>query len=158
MLTIHYVLFFVWTILGVLSVAFAASILLSIRRRRRANLPHFPFDHKLAVAAIFTAMFALTIVGTTAVQLWPSSTFSWAFLVLVNVLLQPFLLRGMKSGLFELCMTIRGRVADTGEVDHELNNLPLRERRWRLWPRAIGEMLLTALTAGWSFACLSPFF
>jgi hypothetical protein len=155
---ILYVSFFLCTVLAVLSAAEFASTLLSIRRRRRANLPHSSFEDKCAAVMFGSALLTLTGMGITAVELWPSSAFSWAFLVLVNVLLQPLFLLAMTFGIFNLSKTIRGRVESAGKVDHELANPSLREHRRRLWPRTIGDMVMTSLFAGWSFACLSPFF
>lgn len=106
--TILYVSFFTWTVLGVLSTGCFAFLALSIRRRRRANLPRCSFDDKLAAAALGTMLLALPATAITAVGLWPSSALSWGFLILVNLLLQPLFLRVMKNGLCELSLAIRG--------------------------------------------------
>jgi hypothetical protein len=158
MLTIVSVSFFVCTVLAILSAAWFVSTLLSILRRHWAGQPRSSFEEYGAALAIFSLVVNLTIVGITIVELWPTSPFSWAFLVLVNVLLQPIFLFAVKSGLFNVWMAFRGRVAYAGAVVPELTNLPPRERRGWLWHRAISGIVGTALIAGWSFACLSPFF
>jgi hypothetical protein len=158
MLTIVHVYFFVCAVWAAVSVVLFASIVLSVRRRRRANQSHSERMVCLAGLAMCTGMPALTGMELTSVEIWPSSAFSWSVAVLVNVLLQPVFLLVMKGVLLNLSAAFRGQVAYAGRVVPELSNLPPRERRRWLWDRTISGMVMMALFAAWSFACLSPFF